>query len=265
MSAATNQIKVGNCVIAERKASNRTIILANLRLREIEKVIVCRHGQTIPDTDDGMIYIHAAGLNGAAETLFGWCSRWAPWASEDLIENVAKAVSNRKNIQKPDAVAKLLSVNFAERERLGLRTIGANDVSSKKRKSIVKALKRQRDRDRMLAKRRAQGRTKRSVYEAKSLSHLEPWVAEGISRATWYRRRCETGQSRIESPRNGDTLVSNLLSDPEIESNQASARENIISQKGSRKMRSMGSGLPESRGLGAASSPHGEAQRSEPR
>ena len=29
----------------------------------------------------------------------------------------------------------------------------------------------------------------RSEYEARSLARLTPWQAEGISRATWYRRR----------------------------------------------------------------------------
>ena len=29
----------------------------------------------------------------------------------------------------------------------------------------------------------------RSKYEARSAARLKPWAAEGISRATWYRRR----------------------------------------------------------------------------
>ena len=29
----------------------------------------------------------------------------------------------------------------------------------------------------------------RAEFEGRSLARLEPWQAEGISRATWYRRR----------------------------------------------------------------------------
>ena len=29
----------------------------------------------------------------------------------------------------------------------------------------------------------------RAEYEGRSLARLKPWLAEGISRATWYRRR----------------------------------------------------------------------------
>jgi len=29
----------------------------------------------------------------------------------------------------------------------------------------------------------------RQAYETRSIARLEPWLAQGISRATWYRRR----------------------------------------------------------------------------
>ena len=38
----------------------------------------------------------------------------------------------------------------------------------------------------------------RSEYEARSLARRKPWVAEGISRATWYRRRRKRGAGQRE-------------------------------------------------------------------
>jgi len=49
--------------------------------------------------------------------------------------------------------------------------------------------RRLRQRQRELARRRAQGTKSRAEYEANSLSRNKPWLALGISRRTWYRRR----------------------------------------------------------------------------
>ena len=43
----------------------------------------------------------------------------------------------------------------------------------------------------------------RSEYEARSLARRKPWVAEGISRATWYRRQARkrgAGQREGQDP-----------------------------------------------------------------
>jgi hypothetical protein len=50
-------------------------------------------------------------------------------------------------------------------------------------------IKRERDRLRKEEERRAAGIIPRKQYEATSLSRLKPWEAEGISRATWYRKQ----------------------------------------------------------------------------
>src|SRR5690606_15879288 len=57
--------------------------------------------------------------------------------------------------------------------------------------------------------RRMRGSKDRKSHAASTITHLKPWEAEGISRATWYRRRCETEQSRVDIYTSGDTLVSN--------------------------------------------------------
>jgi len=48
-------------------------------------------------------------------------------------------------------------------------------------------------------KRRAKGMKSRADYlEANSLSRDKPWVAEGISRAQWYRKQRETSLAGIK-------------------------------------------------------------------
>jgi hypothetical protein len=59
--------------------------------------------------------------------------------------------------------------------------------------------KRERERERQKRLRAARGCPDRQTYEAALPSRLRPWEAEGISRATWYRRtqrRAEIGASR---------------------------------------------------------------------
>jgi hypothetical protein len=132
---------------------------------------------------------------------------WAPWAREADIEVIAAHRARRKRMIGADAVAKLLFVTFAERTELGLRTIGACDVAAGDRRELAVEQKRARDRARQEQKRRSGGRVPRASYEAASLTRLKPWLAEGISRRTWERRR-DASLSQVEVKGKGDTHAS---------------------------------------------------------
>lgn len=72
---------------------------------------------------------------------------------------------------------------------------GISDAEQQHLKTIISSdLARQRDAKRDTVRRRAAGAVPRSQYESGSISKIKPWEAEGISRATWYRRR-ETSPS----------------------------------------------------------------------
>lgn len=77
-----------------------------------------------------------------------------------------------------DTLGQLLSVSEAERSRLDLRLIGSCDLMTADRR-------RSRDRESAAARRRAAGAVPRSECTTRS----SPWIAEGISRSTWYLRR----------------------------------------------------------------------------
>lgn len=85
----------------------------------------------------------------------------------------------------------MLSLSSVERTECRIRTIDAVDEPRAERAARRAGERRRRDRE---AKRAKRGRLPRAIYEAAAVSKQKPWEAEGISRATWYRRR-ETGVS----------------------------------------------------------------------
>jgi hypothetical protein len=70
-----------------------------------------------------------------------------------------------------------------ERHPLGITTIGAIDVTKEERK----ARRHHRARDGDELRRRRKGAKPRADYEANSISRTKPWLALGMSRASWYR------------------------------------------------------------------------------
>ncbi|MGJ0503974.1 MAG: hypothetical protein ACR65X_09570 [Methylocystis sp.] len=106
--------------------------------------------------------------------------------------------------------AKRLRVDYEEREELGLRSIGAGDMTREDIKLEGRRKKRERDRERMECKRRAAGVVRREQYLQNSLSKTRPWEAEGISRRTWERRRKQADDRVVASvsPHNRRYFVS---------------------------------------------------------
>lgn len=82
-------------------------------------------------------------------------------------------------------LAELLNVDRQISEALGLSQI------------IPRCLRKDRARSRRVERRRAEGIMSRQDWLAKnSLSRNRPWEAEGISRATWYRRQADLRERR---------------------------------------------------------------------
>lgn len=186
-----------------------------LRLREIEAVIRHRHGVDIPDpdgTDDASLclaYIEAAAGACTDQDMFHWCRRWAPWASASDIERVFLLSAKRRRMIPADSAAKMLCLSMNERTELGIKTIGACDLTKAKRTELMKERKRERDRQRQERIRRSEGRVDRKSHAAQTLAATQPWKALGISRRTWfYRQKANcTEVSRIVSTKESDTSV----------------------------------------------------------
>jgi hypothetical protein len=121
------------------------------------------------------------------------CETWADWMdtaqSYELIENI---------MQKPEylrwpsneQLGQMLNLTYADRLRLGVKMIAPADLTpeefAQKRKERRRELERERQRQRRLKN----GAKPRSIVQlATSDAHLKPWLKEGISRRTWYRKR----------------------------------------------------------------------------
>lgn len=198
----TGRVMFGNVIIADvhRPETDWKFSLPLLRLREIEWVITSRHGRIIPDpfgTDDVdlcLAYARAVEASKTPQDLVEWSRRWMPWAPAAEMDRIVLQEGWRAKPVGADQVAGMIYVSLAERQALGLRTIGACDVSKAERSAAAAEAKREKDRQRQAEKRRAEGRVDRRTYLESSLSAQKPWEAEGISRRTWERR-----QARVAS------------------------------------------------------------------
>jgi hypothetical protein len=182
------------------------------RVAELERLALDRYQRRfpdcIPDTTDGLKLIAAIAdhlvLQGRnvdpTKRVIGWCKARVRWMSDDQAQVVAERALNpdrrlnpsrtanqRLKMADADALAQYVGLDMATRTRLKIKTIGARDCPRDEREALRKV----KQRDLTIKRRRVKGVVPRAEYEANSLSRLKPWEKEGISRPTWYRRQKE--------------------------------------------------------------------------
>lgn len=179
----------------KRKRGRRSPMqLIALRLNDLATLFRSRYGYTLPDDDAGrddarIALNHLACLPHPMPAIKRWLEVWAPWMTLAEQREISAPIIANPLRWKADALAWRLRLTKEQRTMLGITTIGAIDESRAER---IKRRK-QRDRDRKRNARRAKGIKPRKAYEGQSVTRAQPWKAEGISRATWYRRQRETG------------------------------------------------------------------------
>jgi hypothetical protein len=88
--------------------------------------------------------------------------------------------------RKADELACYLRLDYETRQKLGITMIGAFDADKRERQRRRKERKRQS----MERRRREKGAQTRAEWlKANSKSKAKPWVIDGISRKTWYKRQ----------------------------------------------------------------------------
>lgn len=163
--------------------------IVTLRLNDLAKLFRSRYGITLPDDDAGrddleVAINHLASLARPRKHMSDWIDLWAPWLTgQEQRQMVGDAIANTQH-WKADQLAWRLRLTAQERRMLGITTIGAIDENKAARTKRRKRL----DRERKAKARRAKGAKPRKDYEAQSVEAQMPWIDEGISRATWYRR-----------------------------------------------------------------------------
>jgi hypothetical protein len=199
------RIIVGPCIIGYRHKPMpppKRCRIGALRKSEIERLILLRHGGSC-DCDDGEVYFYIVANCLALPTLVAnvsrpnpitlvyallrkWAEKWVPRVASGKIDSViARAIANPRR-WRADTAAKLLRLTMAERTAANIKTIGATDCDKAARAERRKQRKRDSQRARDEAKRRARGAKSRKEYIAKSVAALAR--ANRISRSTYYRR-----------------------------------------------------------------------------
>ena len=177
-----------------KNAGKPPVSIAALRIAELRRLFYARYGRTLPDDDAGrddlvVMAHHLARRHGDPLRIHNWIELHAPWMSAKEADEKVRFVVAHPIKWRADKLAQRLHLTEAERRRLGIRTIGAIDMTKQERKEARRRRQRQRD----LNRRRAHGATPRVEWEAiHDTNRTKPWLAAGISRATWYRQR-ETG------------------------------------------------------------------------
>ncbi|WP_441232620.1 hypothetical protein [Bradyrhizobium sp. 1200_D9_N1_1] len=188
---------------ANPRKNHRQFSRARKRLRELERAISERHG-CVPATDDADLYLWPVAncfrviaaergkstLAHIVDVFSLWCDRFAPSAGEqEIYALVEEALARPAKLIPDDIVGETFRFSYEERLRQKATTIGSYDVDRAGRKELAKLRKQQKQRLEKREKRRSNGAVPRAQYEANSLSQTQPWLADGICRRTWERRR----------------------------------------------------------------------------
>lgn len=163
------------------------------RIIEIEMVLWDRYpSRELPDDDAGRadlrIVLHHIGRHTSPNiesAMRTWIAKHTPWLDEDEGDALIRYyLASKKKLPKADTLAGFLGLKYADRKRLGVRTIGAIDATKAERKAMRKAEQRLADKARQEANRRAAG----AKPHAESASRAQPWLDAGYKcRRTWER------------------------------------------------------------------------------
>jgi hypothetical protein len=174
------------------------------RLDDFQKLITYRHGSLqLPSGErDLLMLLYGVGMSylvdgpeqlrremyTLADDICGWPEHETKARLSSVFSRMAAACRGERieyfggqrdpRYRYRDAtMVEMLGVTDQEMRVLHLRHLVTDDI------------KREHDRDRKTAERRAAGAIPRGTYLAGSLSRLRPWEHEGLSRRTWERRR----------------------------------------------------------------------------
>jgi hypothetical protein len=162
--------------------------MPNIRLAELERLFAHRYGRFLPDDDDGrdsmhIVADHIAMMRGdVVGHIVAFARAWCPWMATDEATRIAEQRAASPLKYTATRLGWRLGLTKQERDLLDMRTIRYVGQSDE----VMKAEKLAKDRRR---KRRKRAERKVATPRPVPLSRSQPWLAEGISRATWYRKR----------------------------------------------------------------------------
>lgn len=170
--------------------------MAGLRLADLARLFTQRYGPHFPNDDAGtddltVMLHHIAHLREPNHRIMDCIAARAPWMPVAKAMTLAAQVMQKPRSWSADKLATIVGLTTIERYQLKITTIGAIDQKKEQRT----ARRRKQDRMRKFKIRRAKGAKRRIEYEAASDAKAAPWIAQNISRRTYYRRRAKRGTS----------------------------------------------------------------------
>jgi hypothetical protein len=204
-----------------------------LRVRELRRLLLTfRYGDELPDNDDGrkaaFVFVchlahtvtavrHRHGALGPRGYCDTWlrehCSWMQAWERRDLLESKMLKFS-------ADTLGseEWLAVSDKLRAALDLRSIGSFDMTKEQRAQRRK----DKNRERKEAERRKAGAKPQSL----SAERMKPWIALGMSRAIYYKRKKlgKLGETDSGTIFLGLPMVAETVSHPSIANTGASHR-----------------------------------------
>ena len=171
---------LGDALLGYRgRRKRREPTMASLRLRDLGRVFRDRYGGVLPDDDAGredlVIALHHLALlpPGAsrAKALHSYIELWAPWMPDEEAQRLVAEVLDKPRRWKADTLAALVGLTMADRDRLGITTIGAIDCDKEQREARRQEIAR----NRAKARRLTAGATPREL----SASRQQPWTQTG--------------------------------------------------------------------------------------
>lgn len=196
---AAENVALAQAEVARRYKAKRKqpADLRALRVRDLNRLFQARYGHKAPDTPQvrehvAIIAHHLAQLPYNTEkAVMGWLEGNAPFYTITETKELLAAVSFSPKHWKARRLGFLLKLPFNDRAKMRITTIAAYDMSEARREIRRKQMAK----DRMQRIRREKGAVPRAQYLATTLTASKPWIAEGITRRTWERRRAKLAQS----------------------------------------------------------------------
>jgi hypothetical protein len=173
--------------IAQRHRGRRydtAPLIPRLRVLELERFFVHAYGaRSLPDDDAGradlrLMADHLAQIDPRRIRI--WAADWLPEITDAETDALIAEIGACKRWQ-ADPLGRALGLDDATRTKLKIRTIGAVDCTKAQRKA--------RRRRKRIAADRARRAAAGARPHAQSAENLMPWIAAGISRASYYRRQ----------------------------------------------------------------------------
>jgi len=172
------------------------LLIGRLRIGDLNKIFGRRYGggrenYMFPEDDSGhedLIILLQHYLRSNPHKMPRIIKLRAPWADADRANHLLEHVAAYPRQWKAQTLGRELRLTAAEWRLLDLRTIAPADMTVEERKQDRKLRARLRKRH----KRRAHGMKSRAEFlAANDISRTKPWLASGMSRATWYRQQAK--------------------------------------------------------------------------